>query len=95
MGYTFFVYLSYSNSNSIFNNLNAIMTKYRFLANKKHLILEAEPRDFLKIFLRFWPFEPQFLKNFILTKNLAFINGLPLLIEGQSNNNSALKLWKN
>ena len=55
MGQTFVTNLIYSDLYSVFNMSNAIMTKYRFLA-KKHLILEIEPRDFLKIFLRFWPF---------------------------------------
>ena len=49
MAYTFVINIVYLNLNSIFNILNAIMMKYRFLANKKGLILEIEPRVFLKI----------------------------------------------
>ena len=45
MVYTFAINIVYLNLNSIFNILNAVMTKYRFLANK-HLILEIEPSDF-------------------------------------------------
>ena len=32
-----------------------------FFDMKKCLMLETEPCDFLKSFLRFWPFEPHFL----------------------------------
>ena len=72
MDYTFVINVLYSNFTSIFNILNAIMTKYRFLLNKKHLILEIEPRDFLQIFLRFLPFEPHFLiKVFLIKKRLC------------------------
>ena len=46
-----------------------LMTKYRSLANKKiKIILEIQPRDFLKIFLRFRPFEPHFHTNLFLIK---------------------------
>ena len=36
---------------------------------QKHLILGIQPRDFLKIFLRFWTYEPHFPINSFLTKN--------------------------
>ena len=65
MVYTFVIDIVYLNLNSIFNILNAVTIKYRFLANN-NLILEIEPRDFLKIFLRFWPFETHFLISFFL-----------------------------
>ena len=32
--------------------------------------MEVEPRDFRKIFLRFWQFKPHFLINFFLIKNV-------------------------
>ena len=53
MGFIFFVYLVYSNLNSILKILNEIMTKYLFLANKNNLTLEIGPSDFIKISLRF------------------------------------------
>ena len=53
MGYTFVINIVYLNLNSIFNILNAIMTKYRFFGQKEHLILEIEPRDFLSIWASF------------------------------------------
>ena len=34
--------------------------------------MELEPRDFLNIFLKFWAFEPHFLRNFFLIKNVYF-----------------------
>ena len=45
------------------NILNAIMTKYRFLASKNTYFWKLS----LVIFLRFWPFEPHFLIDFFLT----------------------------
>ena len=69
MGYTFHVNLVYSCLNSVFNILNITTMQYRFLPIK-HLILEIEPSEFLKIFLRFWKFEPHFLINFFLIKNM-------------------------
>ena len=42
---------AYSNLNFIFSILTVMMMEYRFLANK-HLILEAEPCDFLRASLR-------------------------------------------
>ena len=71
MGYTLFLDLVLSTLNSIFNILNVIMMLYRFLDQQKHLILEFEPCDSL----RFWPFKPYFLINFILIKkNLCRVN---------------------
>ena len=35
-------------------------------ATYKRWIFEREPRDFLNIFLRFWPFEPHFLIEFFI-----------------------------
>ena len=75
MGYTFFANLVYSNS--IFNILIAIMTQYRFMANKTTIFWKLS----LVIFLRFWPFECHFLINVFLIKTnvhrilyLNFIN---------------------
>ena len=62
MGCTFFVYSVYSNLNTIFNNLDVIMTYCRFLANKNTWFWEAETGDFVKIFLRFCQ---EFLKIFV------------------------------
>ena len=63
MGYTSFVYRVYSNLNSTFNLLNDVISIFD---QQKHLLLEAEPCDVLKIFLRFWPFEPHFLVTLFL-----------------------------
>ena len=68
--------LVYSNLSSILKILNAVMTKYPFLANKD-LILETEPRDYLKILLKFWPCEPHFLINFFLIKEYVKLSHLP------------------
>ena len=53
MNYNFVINLVHANLNSVSSILNAIMTKYRFMANENTLLLESEPRDFHKIFLRF------------------------------------------
>ena len=68
MVYTFVNNIVYLNLNSIFNILNAIMTKYRFLAYKNTIFLKLS----LVIFLRFWRFEPHFLINFFLLKKRAY-----------------------
>ena len=64
MVYTFVINIVYLNLNSIINILNAITTKYRFLANKNIKFWELS----LVIILGFWPFEPHFLINFFLIK---------------------------
>ena len=76
MVYTFVNNIEYLNLNSIFNILNAITTKYRFLAYKNPLILEIEHHDLLKILFRFWQFEPHFLINFFLIEKKSV---LPLI----------------
>ena len=49
MVYIFFINIVYMNLNSIFDILNAIATKYRFLANKNAKFWKLS----LVIFLRF------------------------------------------
>ena len=49
MVYTFVIDIVYLNLNSIFNILNATMTKHRFLSQQKDLIMDIELRDFIKI----------------------------------------------
>ena len=46
----------------------------------KNLILEIEFCYFLKIFLRFWPFEPHFIMNFFIIKNVYVIIAFQNLI---------------
>ena len=60
----FFVNLVCSDLNSIFNILNVIMTYHRVLTNNN--ILKIKSCDFLTI----WPFEPHFLVNFFILKNV-------------------------
>ena len=64
MDYSFFVYRSYSNLNSIFNILNVIIVLYRLLANKSTFFCKSSP----VISLRFWQFEPHFLIELYLLK---------------------------
>ena len=71
MDYIFTVNLVYSNLNPIFNILNVIMMKYLFLANKNTKFWKLS----LVIFLRFWPFEPQFVINFFLIKKITLQKG--------------------
>ena len=67
MPYTFVVSIVYLNVNSIFNNLNGITTKYRFLANKNPNVWKLN----LLVFLRFSQFEPHFLISFFSYKKLC------------------------
>ena len=82
MDYIVIVNFVYSDLNSIFI-LNVIMMKYRFLAKKGHKILEIEPSDFYKIFLRFWPFEPHLLISFFLIKNRVYIIFFLIFFKGK------------
>ena len=52
--------------------MNAIITKYRFLANKNIKFWKLN----LVIFLRFWSFEPHFLINFFLIKQRVYTTAL-------------------
>ena len=49
MDYTFVITIVYFNLNSIFNILNAITTKYRFLANKNNKVWKLSLAIFLKL----------------------------------------------
>ena len=64
MGYDFVSNILYLNLNSIFNILNAIVTKHRFLANKSTKLWNLRR----VIFLRFWPFVTHFLIKVFLVK---------------------------
>ena len=64
MVYTFVIATVYLNLISIFNILNAITTKYRFLAYENTYFWKLS----LVIFLRFWRFELHILVNFFLIK---------------------------
>ena len=64
MGYDFVSNILYLNLNSIFNILNAIVTKYRFLANKSTKLWNLRR----VIFLRFWPFVTHCLIKVFLVK---------------------------
>ena len=69
MVYTFVNNIVYLNLNSIFNILNAIATKYGFLANENTKCWKLS----LVIFLRFWSFETHSLKNFFLIEKRVYI----------------------
>ena len=60
----------YLNLNFIFNIFECSTYEISIFGQEKHYIVEIEPGDFLTIFLRFWLFEPHFLINFFLIKNV-------------------------
>ena len=63
---TSFVYLVQSNLNSTFKHFEFNNDEISIFGQRKHLIAGIEPRDFLNIFLRFWPLEPFFFIIFFL-----------------------------
>ena len=68
MGYPFFVNLEHSNLTSIFHCSSDVILIF---SQQKHLTLEIEPCDFLKIFSRFCLYEPHFLASFSYKKTCS------------------------
>ena len=68
MGYTFVINIVHLKTEFHLKHFECNNDEISIFSQQKHLILEIEICDFLKIFLRFWSFEPHFLMNFFLIK---------------------------